>query len=250
MSKWMVPLSTAKQPVGRIICFPHAGGTPAAFARFRERCPVDVDLLGVCLPGRLWRYKEPPAKDLATLVHAMVDALLPAMVPYAFFGHSVGALFCFEVTRELQRRQAPLPALIVISAHRAPHLPVRSPLSALSDNDLLEMCVPKTSGLTPVQARNIVLHQLRADLILGEHYIYVPDKTVPLLCPILALGGTQDTLVSAAELEAWRGYTQQTFSLHLYTGDHFYAYSEEHAQAIMRMLSALSSKCPPIGEGN
>ncbi len=250
MSKWIVPLSAAKQPVGRIICFPHAGGTPAAFARFREHCPVDVDLLGVCLPGRLWRYKEPPAKDFVALVHAMVDALLPAMVPYAFFGHSVGALFCFEVTRELQRRRAPLPALIVISAYRAPHLPVRAPLSALSDDDLLEMCVPKTSGLTPVQARNIVLHQLRADLILGEHYIYVPDKTVPLLCPILALGGTQDTLVSAAELEAWRGYTQQPFSLHLYTGDHFYAYSGEHAQAIMRIFFDLSSTCPLVGEGN
>jgi len=66
----------------------------------------------------------------------------------------------------------------------------------------------------------IMLPVLRADFALYENYVYAPDS--PLNCPILAFGGLQDRRVSHGDLEAWRDQTSVSFSLRMFSGDHFY----------------------------
>ena len=73
---------------------------------------------------------------MAELVAALGDAIEPHLdEPFAFFGHSMGAVVAFELARLLRRRHRPLPRLLVASGARAPqfrrgHVPPPEPSEA------------------------------------------------------------------------------------------------------------------------
>ena len=59
----------------------------------------------VQLPGRGSRVREAPLADVPTLVEEIIKALLPFLnCDFAFFGHSMGALIAFELSRALRDR--------------------------------------------------------------------------------------------------------------------------------------------------
>jgi hypothetical protein len=49
----------------RLLCFPHAGGSAAAFSRLSSFLTPDIELLAVEYPGRLERREDPPAEDIS-----------------------------------------------------------------------------------------------------------------------------------------------------------------------------------------
>ena len=82
----------------RLFCFPHAGGGAAAFHGWAERLPRGV----VVVPMRPPRPNKPD--NMADLVSLLSDAMQPYLdEPFAFFGHSMGAIVAFELARLLRR---------------------------------------------------------------------------------------------------------------------------------------------------
>lgn len=61
---------------------------------------------------------------------------------------------------------------------------------------------------------------MRADIALLEAYTYRDDS--PLACPILAFGGADDRMVSAADVAAWGAQTRERFSARMFPGGHFF----------------------------
>src|SRR3954466_4599453 len=56
-----------------------------------------------------------------------------------------------------------------------------------------------------------------------ETYTYVEEP--PLDVPMLVLGGTEDTAVSASQLMEWRQYTTRDCSVRQFPGGHFFVFS-------------------------
>jgi medium-chain acyl-[acyl-carrier-protein] hydrolase len=164
-------------------------------------------------------------------------------VPFAFFGHSMGALISFELARHLRRIHYPGPAQLFISAHRAPHLPdTNSSLHDLSDSALID-ALSRLGGTPQVilqhtELMKVMLPILRADLTLCETYVYISEP--PLDCPIAVFGGEQDSMVSTQELQEWRNQTRSAFTLHMLPGDHFFLHSRQNL--LLGTLSGLMSR--------
>ena len=60
-------------------------------------------------------------------------------IPFAFFGHSLGSLISFELTRRLRRQKAPCPLQLFISGCRAPQVPNPDPpIHHLPDTEFIE----------------------------------------------------------------------------------------------------------------
>jgi medium-chain acyl-[acyl-carrier-protein] hydrolase len=189
--------SRAGTPTLRLFVFHHAGGSASSY-QLAKYFPEDVEVCTVQLPGRENRFAEPAH----TKVDTVVEELLPVIestvdLPYAFFGHSMGALIAFETARQLDG-----PRHLFVSAHRAPHLPDRNPLRHLSDDEFAARLTATNPVLADPDLREIFLPILRADIELCENYVHAP--ATPLSCPITALGGRDDDLVPAAELAGWR----------------------------------------------
>jgi acyl transferase domain-containing protein/glutamate-1-semialdehyde aminotransferase/acyl-CoA synthetase (AMP-forming)/AMP-acid ligase II/surfactin synthase thioesterase subunit len=232
----------------RLLCFPFAGGGTTTFRRWAEALPRDTELCLVQLPGRDGRSDEPPCHDFTELLDQLEHELRPYLdVPTAFFGHSMGALLCFDLARRLRRRGLGLEALFVSGepAPQVPRPPVAVPPHELSDEGLLaELTRYGSAREMPGEAELLRAHLplLRADLSVCASYRYTEEE--PLDCPLVVFGGREDPLARRRELAAWAEQTQGAFSLHMLPGDHFFIRSARQALVglVSRELEALGSE--------
>jgi len=227
----------------RLFCLPCAGGSALAFRHWPDDLPTEIEVCAIQLPGRQNRLLEPPVRHMPSLVQMLAQALLPYLrLPFAFFGHSMGALIGFELARQLRRHHLPTPAHLFVASRRAPQLPSHSlPLSDLPDAQLWRMLrqlngIPEDM-LHHAELQQLVLPALRTDLILCETYTYTPEP--PLSCPISAFGGLADWAVGTNELAAWSAQTRSAFTLRLFPGDHFFLNTTRRAliEAVSEFLS-------------
>ncbi|MGK4007729.1 thioesterase domain-containing protein [Sorangium sp. So ce1036] len=223
----------------RLFCFPYAGGSASVFSTWPHQLPPQVELCAVRLPGREARMSEPPFERLTPLVRALATGLAPWMTrPFAFYGHSLGALVSFELARELRRRGAPLPRRLLVSGRRAPHLPISDPAHDLPDREFLSWI--RALGGTPEEILRepellaMFLPILRADVAVNEAEPFVAEP--PLECPISAFGGLADDRAGRAELEAWREHTRGPFTVEMFPGGHFFLRSAR--DLLLRSVSA------------
>jgi len=178
-------------------------------------------------PGRGSRYQEPAIKSLSTLVEKLSQAMQMLLdKPFAFFGHSLGGLVAFELTRQLRQHNLPGPQVLFISACGAPNLPApQPPIHQLPDAEFLE-ALKSINGI-PSELQNnteimeLSLPTLRADFETIESYHYDSDGS-PLNVPIRAYGGLDDPRVSRERLEGWASLTNAGFKSQYFPGDHFF----------------------------
>lgn len=215
----------------RLFCFPYAGGSAQGYRTWAEGLPTTIEVCPIELPGRGTRLTDTLYYTrVLPLVEAIAAALLPLLdKPFAFFGHSMGALIAFELTRLLRREYGLIPVHLFVSGRDAPqikafHQPESVPTYALPEHEFLEKLrllsgTPNTV-LENAELMQLIIPILRADWEVSETYVYTPE---PLLeCPITAFGGLQDPVTSHDELEAWREQTSVNFSLHMFPGNHFF----------------------------
>jgi medium-chain acyl-[acyl-carrier-protein] hydrolase len=215
----------------------HAGGNGHSFAGCLKHLPSEIALLRVQLPGRDSTSREPPVRDVAALFPHLADMLLAKHAaiadgkPFVLYGQSLGALVCFELTRELRARGRPMPAALIISGRRAPQCKLRrTALCLLSDDELIAL-LPALGGVPALLLgdRRWVqrfLPIIRADLAVSDLYVYRPGA--PLTCPILAFKGRHDPIVELDELTAWKMQTQGLFISCELPGAHFFDSSGAH----------------------
>jgi medium-chain acyl-[acyl-carrier-protein] hydrolase len=225
---WLMspPAPVSAAATWQLFCFPHAGAGTAMYSPWVRDLAPGTALTAICPPGRERHLLVAPHRSMAPLVEQIVAVLEPIVrAPFAFFGHSVGALVAFEVARELWQRGCG-PAHLFASASRAPHEPGAGAgaLYRLTDEALIEELV-RQGGMsaelaTEADLVSLVLPPLRADLGIAAHYVAAPGP--PLPCGITALGGIADDGVAATELLGWRQHTAGAFARRLLPGDHFY----------------------------
>lgn len=230
-SVWLRSFAPKSQARLRIFCFPYAGAGASVYRSLFDQVPEELEICPVQLPGRELRFAEPPFVSLDPLVAALHEELQPFLdKPYAFFGHSMGALISFELARALRHSgQAPGPVHLLVSGHRAPHLPdLRPPAHQLPDPQLLET-LRRLEGTPEEVLRHqellqILLPLLRADFAICETYTYLPQP--PLACPISAFGGLWDPNVPCDAMRAWKQHTTGTYQVHFFAGGHFFWQNE------------------------
>jgi len=217
----------------RLFCFPHAGGGAAAFKAWSQPLARSA----VVMPMHLPRQNEP--KGMSAVVLALGDSIRPYLdEPFAFFGHSMGAIVAFELARLLRRRHQPGPRLIVASAARAPqfrrgHVPPPEPAEAEFVDALRRLEGTPPDVLDNPNLLQLVLPALRADAAIYRHYVYSEEP--PLDCPIRAYGGAQDPNVRREHLEGWAEQTTAAFALRVFPGGHFYL--QTHRQEFLAALA-------------
>lgn len=226
-SPWLTCAKPQPQAALRLFCFPYAGGSTTIYRTWATSLPPSVEVCAVQLPGRGKRVNEDAFTRLPALTAALVVALLPYLQqrPFAFFGHSMGALISFELARQLRRSGQPAPQKLLLSGRRAPRvINDEVPTYDLPEPEFIETLhhlkgTPREVTEHP-ELLQLILPTLRADFAVCETYEYRTES--PLDCPISVYGGLGDTEVPRQRLETWREETSGAFSLRMFPGDHFY----------------------------
>lgn len=220
-SRWLPYTPPRPDAAVRVFCFPHAGGSATVYRPWVGQFPAGTEVLPVEYPGRRARACEPAHTRMETLVADAAAGLLEYLDrPYILFGHSLGAAVAYELARTLGRSGERQPEHLFVASHRAPHLPAPIADGELPDQELFALV--RGLGGTPVgdQPDGDQLRVLRADLATGLGYRYQP--AAPLDCPVTALGGADDPIVSPEQLAAWRQHSRREVRVSLLPGGHFF----------------------------
>lgn len=217
--------SPRREASGRLFCLPFAGGGAATYRLWPRHLPDTIDLIAFHPPGRAHRLREPPLDSIDAMVEAVLAELSGLMdKPFAFFGHSLGAVIAGECTRVLEARGCP-PVHLFVSA-RPPRRELDAQIHLLPDADLITAMNRRYRGIPDEILKHpdvlaLLLPSLRADLRALE--TYRPDPKRPkIACPTTVFGGSLDRVVSRLDLESWRDEVAAPCSIRMFPGDHFY----------------------------
>lgn len=240
-SSWIIIPKHNLQTQIRLFCFPYAGRGASAYHLWPAGLHSSIGVCRIQLPGRENRLREHLFTQLQPLVETLAKALRPHLkMPFALFGHSVGALMCFEVARQLRRQDGLSPVRLFVSACRAPQIRPREPaVYQLPDAEFVEELRRRYNGSLDAALQQPELMQLltpilRADMRMLDTYVYEDDT--PLDCPIFAFGGVEDSQVHQEDLLGWRYQTRSTFTVRMFPSNHFFLHHNRPA-----LLQALSN---------
>ncbi len=245
MNPWLRQLSTTRNAKIRLFCLPFAGGSASYFHQWKNRLPADISLTAVEYPGRGGRFSDAPLTRCEDAVRELVHAFVTSHTRgrFAFFGHSMGALLAFELSRSLQGIYGLVPEILIVSGARAPDVPRPSSarhhprIYALPEKQFRDEI--RSYAGTPAEVldndelMSLRSPALRADFELVQTYEYKPGPK--LRAPILAIGGHDDVDdVPVSAIEGWARHTTQAFRAEMMEGDHFFI--DKHPSRLSQLL--------------
>jgi medium-chain acyl-[acyl-carrier-protein] hydrolase len=249
---WVGEVTSQRAVDLRLFCFPYAGGTASVYREWPTLLPPTVQVVPVELPGRSRRICETAFVSLPALIETLGEVLPPYLdVPFAFFGHSMGASIAFEMARFLRRKYRKSPELLVVSGRHAPQIPNEKPAIYNLPTAELVRELTRLQG-TPrevIQSRELMelmIPLLRADFQLTQTYEYLPEA--PLESALVAFGGTADPEVTTDGLLPWASQTRRRFALHMFPGDHFFLRTSQPlllevlARELMRAVESVNQR--------
>lgn len=236
----------------RLFCFPYAGASARVFASWADGLAAPVQVCPVEYPGRGSRMRESACRSLGDLTRMMLEGMAGCFdSPFAFFGHSMGALVAFELTHLLRARLGVQPAALLVSGCRGPQVsPREDPTYSLPDDPFVEAL--RVLNGTPAavlesrEALEFLMPILRADFEVVQTYRY--EARPKLSIPLAAFGGTADSHVLECDLDAWRDMTTARFTRDMLSGSHFFLNESQpalltHIAAVLASASSTRSSC-------
>ncbi|MFF9479378.1 thioesterase II family protein [Streptomyces sp. NPDC014733] len=216
----------AERATRTYVLAPFAGGSAYAMGDWPRRLlRGNESALVLQYPGRGPRAAEPPATSLSALAAEAAEAVLKHSTgPVVPVGHSLGGVLAHTLALRLEDAGRPV-ELLVASAARPP-ASVRldaGQVLAMTDAQWLAELTRFSSYdprlLEDPDVLDLIVPVLRADyLMLARH---VPENR-RVSCPVVAVGGADDTWVGAGHLAAWGRWTAAGLTTRTLPGGHFY----------------------------
>lgn len=225
----------------RLFCFPYAGGTAEIYYDWQYEMPEEIEMVAIHYPGHIQRSKEKLFTRLSRLVESIGEEIEQYTdKPYAFFGHSMGALIAYELSRHFASEGRKMPEYLFLSARRSPCLPVIHPcIHKLTT----EECISVMRGFNMIPEEVIdnktmiekILPVIKADFEMIETWQF-DAKTSLLDIPISAFGGTNDSLATKKDIEAWEKMTSAKFNAYFFPEKHFFILNDEVRTHLIKIL--------------
>ncbi|MEZ0341600.1 thioesterase II family protein [Mycobacterium sp. pV006] len=242
-NRWIRNFAPAPDARMRLVCFPHAGGSASYYFPLSRALSPEFDVYAVQYPGRQDRHAEPFVDNIDDLADRVTDVLGDLTEsPVAFFGHSMGAVLAFEVTRRLEESGRG-PSVVFVSGSRAPSR-YADEGRGRTDTDLIEV-MRELGGTDPrvLGDRDLLetfLPPFRNDFRALVTYRRGPE--VGVRAPLTVLTATDDPKTSEDDARAWELHTSGPVEVHTFTGGHFYL--EKQAP---RVIDVVAQKLRTLG---
>ncbi|GGR06339.1 thioesterase II family protein [Streptomyces pilosus] len=231
-SHWIRRMGTTGPGDIRLVCFPPAGGAVTFFAGLARALAPDVEVLGVQYPGRQDRHREQPVEDIPRMAEAVreeLEAVLSDGRPYAFFGHSMGALVAFETALSLRGGRPAKDLTHLFASGRAAPQSGPRPGDLLAGAEELLTELHRLGGVGEDVLRDpemvaMIMPVVQADYRALAAYGMTPGASLD--CPVTVLTGEADPIVSPEEAAQWKDLTSGPAGVRIFPGGHFYLHDQ------------------------
>lgn len=230
----------------KLILFPYAGGQENSYSKLTKHFS-NTTIYKPCGRGR--RYAEPSLENIHDIVEDAYRQLRKHFkAPFVFYGHSMGCIVAFLLSRKLFLKKSPLPRALICSGRNAPTTPPKKDKIHLYGRERLIEKLREFGGCPEQLLEQQEIFQefegpIRADFKALENYTY--DKGPIFDFPILHIYGTDD-YSNNTNVEDWRHETYGKFHKVAFRGGHFFINDlpEEVSQCIRQFMNNLLDISP------
>lgn len=244
MSRWFGESTRDSRARVTLFCLPYSGGGASIYGKWKELFPPEVEICPVHLPGREERIDE----SLEISPEVIANVLVKRMdLPFAVYGHSMGARLGFEVLRSLQRIGAPHPVRFYAAACSPPDVSDTLAASALLPDeeliDTLERRIDTPRELRDLPAlRQLLLPVIRHDLMWCLRYKFEVGEV--LQTSVLAIAGREDREATPEKMAGWSRHTANCKVL-LMPGGHFFLRTASRRLTTLLSIDLLGALTEP-----
>jgi medium-chain acyl-[acyl-carrier-protein] hydrolase len=225
-----------------LICIPYAGGSSIVYKEWAKYLDPSIRLALIELSGRGKRFAERLYTRFEEVVPDILEKVLheiDSTTRYALFGHSMGSAIVYELYSELKRRAVPEPECVFVSGGIPPLCSKgRLKMHMLSPDAIRDFLID-LGGIPKKIYSNDNLFRFFLPVIQSDFEIignYVPAPEIKTFdCPLYALSGTRDRIISHDDSNRWREYAENKYESFQIDGGHFFI--KENVEATTGILN-------------
>jgi surfactin synthase thioesterase subunit len=201
----------------------------SVYSRWQTFFPGNIQVRSVAMPGRGFRFREPPPTDIRVVVAEIARSIeaLPCS-EVALFGDCSGAVIALEVAQALQGSTHMRVLHLFAAGIPDPVTPDPCPRHALSPAQFQSWAVSAgmiaPDVLIDTGSTEYFLKQIRADYQLVETQM---SSTERLSCAISTFVGAEDPR-SAQSFDAWSRLTRACWKHHTLASGHLVSTDAQH----------------------
>jgi surfactin synthase thioesterase subunit len=220
-----------------VFMIPFAGGSKYAYRELVQQAAPGIAFIPLELPGRGARFNQEllteldrQAEDILAQIRGGLDK------PYALFGHSMGALLAYLITRLIVARGLPRPLLLFVCGCAGPAVKETETSRHLLPQAAFFEAIRKLGGSPPELSEDTGLLQffepvLRADFQAVETYVH--REAPPFDIPVVVCYGKEEK-ITRQEALAWNLETRMPVEVYAFAGNHFFLF--DHAAQLVTLL--------------
>lgn len=216
-NRWIEDRVEQDAPKMRLFCMPFAGSGTTFFSQWQEYLGEEIEVCPIQLPGHQTRMDEPLIDNVKELAQAMLEGIIPLTedMPYAFWGHSSGAVLSYEVAKQIEEYGLMGPECIFLSGAGVKYNPKGKPLSQQNPDEMVES-LNRMLGwdVREYEAMNLYDEQqsniLKNDFGMVEKYQVEPESKIDARIRVYYAEKEMD--MPFEDIEAWKEHTRADVS--------------------------------------
>lgn len=227
----------------KLYCIPYAGASSVIFNKWNRMMNSSVEVIPMELAGRGGRTGEPFYNNISDAVDDLYKQISQDdHTSFAIFGHSMGAIIAFELTKRLCEKQQG-PKVLICSGRKAPQFHSKEIIHNLEEKEFIKRIIEL--GATPAELfesqelTEIFLPILQSDFKIIEEYRYSNTRT-HMNCDLVVMSGQLDD-ISQEELFGWQQHSSKPCLFQFFEGGHFFIHDNE--AEVINYLDRLLTSC-------
>lgn len=214
----------------KLFCIPYSGGSAAAYYKWKNILPKDIQIVAIELAGHGMRINEQCFKNVKSCVEDIAKEIIKHIDDddYAIWGHSMGAILVYETYYKLLEMGIKAPIHMFFSGRKAPYdMKNRTSYYKLPDKEFEMVVESYGSNVREVMQnetlRSLFMPILRADFELGETYEWY-EKPYKIACDITIVNGKEDSSISKINMKDWSNCCGADCTVTYFNGGHFFLF--------------------------
>ena len=258
---WFVRSKNNPTAKSRLFCLPYGGGGASLYRQWQLHLPEDIEVCPIQLPHRENRLKEKPITDINEMIKTLTKVIQPELDrPYAFYGHSMGALIAYRLAYHLSEQSEIKPLHLFVGGFSSPliypnpllkktlsrlnrlgieHIPEPEQIHQMSEEQLNEFA-NALSGFKRLSEKESELRKVLLPIFVGDLQLvqsYQPNQEETFTVPITAFHGEKDEQVTEDEMRAWKDLTSGVFNLQVIPGDHLFLHPDQSQVELLKRIA-------------
>ena len=237
----------------KLFCLPYAGGAAVIYKEWSTKLNAGTELIAIEYAGHGKRSNEPLYKDVTEAIedvyHLIARQILDGL-PYAIYGHSMGAMLAYEVVQKIRENNLPLPLHLFFSGRGAPHIKATKEkiYHELSDAEFQKEIA--NLGGTPKEffeypeLMEYLMPILKNDFRISET-AHLTTHINPFDFNITIFTGKEEEELEAEDIHGWMRHTSKTCLVYYFNGGHFFIREEWE-----NIIDIIQKTIAPVSKGH